>query len=71
MTIEDKILFLHYIDKEKIRNKIASDFKVHPRTISRISKKRTELIEQDRNGVPKDIKRPLYARFPAIENVVI
>ena len=44
---------------------------MHPRTISRISKKRTWLIEQDRKGVPKYIKRPLYARFPAIENVVI
>ena len=42
----------------------------HPRTISRISKKRTWLIEQDRKGVPKEIKRPLYAKFPAIDNIV-
>ena len=71
LTLEDKLLVLHYVDKEKLRSNIASEFKVHPRSISRISKKRTWLIEQDRKGVPKDIKRPLYVTFPAIENVVI
>ena len=71
LTLEDKLLVLHYIDKEKLGTKIASMFKVHPRTISRITKKRTWLIEQDRRGVPKDIKQPLFAKFPAIDSVVI
>ena len=71
MTLEDRLLVLNYIDKEKLRSKIASEFKVHPRTISLMPKKRTWLIEQGRKGVPKDINQPLYATFPAIENVVI
>ena len=70
-TLEDKLLVLHYIDKGKLRTKIAFMFKVRPRTISRISKKRACLIEQDRKRVPKDIKRPLYAKFLAIDSVVI
>ena len=44
---------------------------MHPRTISRTSKKRTWLIEQDRKDVLKNIMGLLYAKFPVIENALI
>ena len=71
LTLEDKLLVLNCIDKEKLRNKIAFMFKLHPRAIFRISKNLKWLIEQDKKGKPREIKRPLYDRFPAIGNVVI
>ena len=47
LTLEDKLLVLHYIDKDNLRTKIVSMFQVHPKTIYFISKKQTWLIEQD------------------------
>ena len=45
--------------------------KLHPRTISRSSKKGTWLIEQHKKGALNNYERHSYAKFPATGNVLI
>ncbi len=68
---EDKLKVLFYVNRSAKNSEPFRRFGVSPRSIGRIKKDRSKLLQMDRNKVHLYVPRNLYAKYPAMENKLV
>ena len=71
LELGDKLRILHQYQVHKNQSQVARICKVHRKTVKSIHDKRILILADEANGIPFTVKRPLYAKYPAVEADVI
>ena len=71
LTLGDKLCVRHLLDLHRNKSQVSRICKVHRKTVKNIEIKRAKLLADEANGIPLSVKRPLYAKYPALEADVI
>lgn len=71
LGLSDKLKVAHKMELFKNVTKVGRICGIGRKTVSRIYKKKQVWLEQENMRVPIGVKRPLYARYPAIDAEVV
>ena len=71
LQLGDKVRILHLYQVHKNQSKLARIWKVYRKKVKSIHDKHLSILACEANGTPLTVKRPLYAKHPAVEADVI
>ena len=68
LCLGDKIRVLHHLEINPNYNQIGIQFGVSRQSITRVKKSEDKILLQESQNIPNSVKRPLFAKFPAIDD---
>ena len=71
LSLGDKLRVIHMMDIHKNQTTVGRICKIHRRTVKNVLDKRESILSADIKGIPTNVKRPLKAKYLAVDNAVI